>query len=205
MRRHEAGDLVARCATLAALLEVSAYPKPGNVHRLHDLPGTSFEHFLAGSVAMDPAMRRLALGGYDARGGSASWKDVEVGTRILEATRDALNWQRGGNVNSGVVLLFAPLAAAGGSALYVDEHVGVKELREALKRVIRSTTPDDAVAVYGAIRLAVPPKVLGDVEEFDVLDEASVERIREEGLTLLDVFRRCAPRDSICLEMGDRL
>jgi triphosphoribosyl-dephospho-CoA synthase len=200
LQRNEVGDLVARCATLAALLEVSAYPKPGNVHRLRDIPGTSFEHFLAGSVSMGPAIRRLALGGYDVRRGSASWKDIEVGIRILEATRDTLQWQRGGNVNLGVVLLFAPLAAAGGSALYGEGCVDVKELREALKMVTHSTTPDDAVAVYEAISLAVPPKVLGKVEEFDVLDEASVESIREEGLTLLEIFRRCAPRDSICLE-----
>jgi len=72
LRRDEVGDLVARCAMLAALLEVSAYPKPGNVHRLRDVPGTRYEHFLAGSVAMGPAMRKLALGGYDARRGSAT-------------------------------------------------------------------------------------------------------------------------------------
>lgn len=200
MRRDEAGDLVARCATLAALLEVSAYPKPGNVHRTRDLPGTRYEHFLAGSVAMEPAMRRLGLRGYDAQRGAGAWRKIGVGVHVLEAVRDTLNWQRGGNVNLGVILLLAPLAAAGGAALHGDGYVDVDDLREALKRVTRSTTPDDAVAVYEVIRLAVPFRLLGQVEELDVLDDSATERIVREGLTLLDVFQRCAHRDSICHE-----
>jgi len=200
LRRDEVGDLVARCAMLAALLEVSAYPKPGNVHRLRDVPGTRYEHFLAGSVAMGPAMRKLALGGYDARRGSATWANIKVGLRILESTREMLNWQRGGNVNMGVILLLSPLAAAGGSAHLMEGHVDVETLRRALKKVIRHTTVEDTVAVYEAIQLAVPPRILGKVEEFDVLDGASIEQIRKETLTLLDVFKRCAHRDSICRE-----
>jgi len=200
LQRSKTGDLVARCATLAALLEVSAYPKPGNVHRVRDLPGTRYEHFLAGSVAMEPAMRRLALRGYDARRGSVAWSEIGIGTHILEAVKDTLNWQRGGNVNLGVVILFAPLAAACGAVLYADECVDVVKLRAELRRMTGSTTADDAVAVYEAIRLAVPRRVLGQVEELDVLDDSALEKIREEGLTLLDVFERCAHRDSICLE-----
>lgn len=200
MGREEVGDLVGRCATLAALLEVSAYPKPGNIHRLRDTQGTRYEHFLAGSVAIGPAMRRLALKGYDARRSALDWEEIELGSHILEAVKDTLSWQGGGNVNMGVVLLLAPLAAAGGSAAHGDAYVDVKGLRRALRRVIRSTTPEDAVAVYEAIRLAVPALVLGEVEELDVADDSAIEQIRRKGLTLLDVFHRCAQRDSICGE-----
>lgn len=200
MRRTEAGDLVARCAMLAALLEVSAYPKPGNVHRVKDIPGTKYEHFLAGSVAMGPSMRSLALWGYDVQKGSIGWAGLRIGDRILEAVRDTLDWQRGGNVNLGIVLLLAPLAAAAGSQLKEDGSVDVVGLRNALRKVTRSTTPEDAVAVYEAIRLTVPIRVLGQVEELDVLEDSAMEQIRRSGLTLMDVFRRCADRDSICLE-----
>lgn len=200
MQRSEIGDLVARCASLAALLEVSAYPKPGNVHRVRDVPGTRYEHFLAGSVAMASAMRRLALCGYDAQEEVAGWGEIGVGKYVLEAIKDTLNWQAGGNVNLGVILLFAPLAAAGGSVLCGKDRVDLSELRAALSRTIRSTKVDDAVAVYEAIRLAVPFRVLGQVEELDVLDDSTLERIRREGLTPLDVFQRCAHRDSICNE-----
>ncbi len=54
------GDIVGKCASLAALLEVSAYPKPGNVHRLKDFPDTKYEHFLAGSVSLGSRMREIA-------------------------------------------------------------------------------------------------------------------------------------------------
>ncbi len=185
---------------LAALLEVSAYPKPGNVHRTRDIPGTRYEHFLAGSIAISPAMRKLALHGYDAKSKSVNWDEIGVGKYILEAVKDTLNWQEGGNVNLGVILLFAPLAAAAGSVLFGKECIDLLDLRAALKRMIRSTNPEDAVAVYDAIRLAVPFRVLGQVEELDVLDDSAVERISREGLTLPDIYQRCTNRDTICLE-----
>ncbi|KON29769.1 hypothetical protein AC482_05625 [miscellaneous Crenarchaeota group-15 archaeon DG-45] len=199
MGRAEAGDLVARCATLAALLEVSAYPKPGNVHRLRDVPETRYEHFLAGGVAMGPAMRDLALGGYDARDAPKGWAGIGMGGRILKAVEDTLDWQDGGNVNLGIILLFAPLAAAAGRSLQ-GGRVRAGELREALREATRSTAPADAVAVFEAIRLAVPGRVLGRVEELDVMDDSALKQIRAEGLTILDVFRRCAHRDAICRE-----
>ncbi|GAI37651.1 unnamed protein product, partial [marine sediment metagenome] len=34
---------IARAAQLASALEVSGYPKPGNVHRTADLKGMTFE------------------------------------------------------------------------------------------------------------------------------------------------------------------
>ena len=37
-------------AQLAMMLEVCAYPKPGNVDRCHDYPDTRLEHFLASTI-----------------------------------------------------------------------------------------------------------------------------------------------------------
>ena len=113
--KADAGVYVRRCATLAALLEVSAYPKPGNVHRTRDLPDTSYEHFLAGSVALGESMGRLAVRGYEAEERGRRWREIGLGGLILEAVTDSLSWQGGGNVNLGVALLFAPIAAAAGS------------------------------------------------------------------------------------------
>lgn len=200
MQRTEVGDLVARCATIAALLEVSAYPKPGNVHRTHDFPGTRYEHFLAGSVAMNPAIRELALRGYDASGGLNGWRCIEVGNLVLEATTETLSWQRGGNVNLGVVLLFAPIAAAGGAVLRENPRVNVRTLREKLKKVLHATTPDDAIKVYNAIQRAMTPIALREVKELDVYNDSSLIRIQDEGLNLMDIFRICSERDSICRE-----
>jgi len=198
--RTEAGVYVHRCATLAALLEVSAYPKPGNVHRTRDQPHTRFEHFLAGSVALGDAMGRLAEEGFEAEGGERRWEDVGLGRAVFMAVSDSLRWQRGGNVNLGVALLFAPIAAAAGAALRKGDAVTVKELRERLDVVTRSTTPEDAVLVYEAIRTAMNPLVLGDVEDLDVYDDSSSNRIVEKGMNLLDIFRLCSGRDYVCRE-----
>lgn len=39
-------DDLARCLSLASLLELAGWPKPGNVHRTRDFENTRFEHFL---------------------------------------------------------------------------------------------------------------------------------------------------------------
>jgi triphosphoribosyl-dephospho-CoA synthase len=119
---------------------------------------------------------------------------------ILEAVTDSLDWQGGGNVNLGVVLLFAPIAAATGSTLMRHEDVDVADLRGKLELVTRSTTPEDAALVYEAIRTAMTPRVLGEVEELDVYDPESTSELVEKRLTLIDVFGLCAERDKICRE-----
>jgi triphosphoribosyl-dephospho-CoA synthase len=200
MIRDETGEIVARCSVLAGLLEVSAYPKPGNVHRLRDKIETKYEHFLAGNVAMGSAMRALALHGYDVQKGNQAWTNLKIGYRIQTAVEAMMNWQRGGNVNLGVILLFAPMAATAGHVLHKDGFVDVDEFKEALNTVTRSTTSDDVVAVYKAIRMALPVNVLGQVEELDILEDSSMKRIKKERLTLQDIFKRCAHRDSICSE-----
>jgi triphosphoribosyl-dephospho-CoA synthase len=138
--------------------------------------------------------------GVDAAEGKIGRREVEMGRLALKAVTDSLEWQGGGNVNLGVVLLFSPLAAAGGAVLQRGERINAADLRGELGAFIRSTTSDDVVHVYEAIRLAMTPRALGEAEELDVRDDASLGRIRDEGMTLLDVFRRCAGRDSICDE-----
>jgi triphosphoribosyl-dephospho-CoA synthase len=200
MRRDWIGDYVSRCASLAALMEVSAYPKPGNVHRTRDLPETRFEHFLAGGVAIGPDMRELALRGRDAVSGSLSWDQISVGRSVLNAVVDSLEWQRGGNVNLGVVLLFAPIAAAAGATLHESASIDAMGLRENLEKVVRAAVPDDTVDIYKAINIAMSPETLGNVGELDVTDEDSRERIKDERISPLEVFEKCAERDSICRE-----
>ena len=200
MDKAEAGEYVRRCATLAALLEVSGYPKPGTVHRTRDLPDARYAHFLAGSVAIGGAMGRLAARGYEAEGGKRRWSEIGLGGMILEAVTDSLSWQGGGTVNLGVVLLFAPIAAAAGSVLRRHEGIEAADLRGKLELVTRSTTPEDAALVYEAIRSAMTPRVLGKVEDLDVYDPRSTSELVEKGLNLIDVFGLCSERDHICRE-----
>ncbi len=54
---------VMNAAQLAASLEVSATPKPGNIHRNADYLPTRFEHFLSGAVALGPSIGEVASQG----------------------------------------------------------------------------------------------------------------------------------------------
>ncbi|MEM3593604.1 MAG: triphosphoribosyl-dephospho-CoA synthase, partial [Candidatus Jordarchaeaceae archaeon] len=190
--------MVQQCATLAVLLEVSGYPKPGNVHRIRDTPKTRYEHFLAGAVAIGPSIRDAALSGYRVSSGEINVKEAGVGQHILRAVMDTSNWQRGGNVNLGTILLFIPLAVAAGMAHSCGKIVS-GELRKNVRRVMESTTADDTLAVYEAISIANPGG-LGKVERYDVTKEVSKSLIREENVALQDVFRISAGWDNISKE-----
>jgi len=198
MKGAEAGDYVGRCHALAGLLEASAYPKPGNVHRLRDGVETRYEHFLAGSVATTPALRDLASRAHN-MSHEGDWSSLGLGEAILQAVMDMLKWQRGGNVQLGVVLLHAPIAAAGGAA-YQEDGISSTRIRESLTEVIAAATPRDTVNIYKAIDMAMTQRALGDVSGLDVSDESSLEIIEEEGLTPSQVFGLCKDRDTICSE-----
>ena len=193
------GDIVGKCTSLAALLEVSAYPKPGNVHRLRDSPNTKYEHFLAGSVSLFPRMRELAEKSLRIRNEDREWTELGVGESILASTKDMMDWQSGGNVHLGIILLFSPLAAAAGSVMR-EGVVDLEELRGALNKVISGAIPIDAVNIYRAIDEAMSKENLGAVDQLDVKDTSSLDKILAEGLTPLDIFRECQARDAICKE-----
>lgn len=195
--RNKIGDYVARCAGLATLLEVSAYPKPGNVHRTHDYNDTSYEHFLASSVAIMPAIHDLAVKANNIE--NSRYDNLKIGNSILDATKDMLTWQHGGNVHLGIILLFTPIAAAAGAA-YNNDSLNIKEIKEKLKEVIALAKPRDTVSIYEAIDISMTEKILGKVESLDILDPSSRNKILGKGLTPLEIFEMCSEYDSICRE-----
>ena len=50
-------------AQMAMMLEVCAYPKPGNVDRCHDYTDTRLEHFLASTILVRPVFEAERTGG----------------------------------------------------------------------------------------------------------------------------------------------
>ncbi|MCX8171600.1 MAG: triphosphoribosyl-dephospho-CoA synthase, partial [Candidatus Bathyarchaeota archaeon] len=75
-------DYIRQRAELAAALEVSGWPKPGNVHRTRDHADARFEHFLAGSIALGPSIAAAALRGVMAAKGKINLSEVGVGRFI---------------------------------------------------------------------------------------------------------------------------
>jgi triphosphoribosyl-dephospho-CoA synthase len=199
LNKNEVADRVGCCAQLAALLEVSAYPKPGNVHRLRDFPVTKYEHFLAGSVSLFPSMRSLARSGYEVRNGSKNWFELGIGNRILETVKESFRWQTGGNVNLGIILLFAPISAAAGYLLG-GGSLDLNELRNIIRVIAHSTTLRDSVNLYEAIRFGMTNRVLGQIAELDVNSDSSIRQIKKNKITLYEIFRKCSSRDTICRE-----
>lgn len=149
----------------ACILEAAAR-KPGNVHPEASFVDLSYADFLAAAYAVAPVISRSrALG---------------VGQAVLDSIR-AARGRAPRNVNLGIVLLLAPLAAVPPE---VTLAVGIAE-------VLQRLSVEDATLVYEAIRLAAPGG-MGQVESADV---SQVPRI-----TLLDAMRLAADRDAIAAQ-----
>jgi len=207
LRLEELADYVMRCGQLAAALEVCGWPKPGNVHRTADFPDMRFEHFIASSVSMGPALREAALRGARAALGEVSVDGIGVGGLIKRAVEDMRAWQRGGNTHLGVIMLFIPTSAAAGMVLAEKEEISVEELRSAFTRVVDGTTSMDAVHLYEAINLANPGG-LGRFLGKEAPDLASPEARKEllsRGITLRRVMEISSRWDDVAREVAEAL
>ncbi|HDQ05381.1 MAG TPA: ATP--dephospho-CoA triphosphoribosyl transferase CitG [Candidatus Bathyarchaeota archaeon] len=192
----EKADHIARCIEFAVLLEVSGYPKPGNVHRTADFPETRYEHFLASAVATAPSFRKAARQGIKVAGEKIAPSEVGIGNIIKDAVDRMRRSQSGGNTLLGAIILLAPIAAAAGM---IRNSFSLPKLRENIKVIVESTTPEDAVAVYDAIAL-LNPGGLNRVKKLDVTDPESKKILLGEDVTLFDTFEIASSYDSVASE-----
>jgi triphosphoribosyl-dephospho-CoA synthase len=191
-------DEIAAALELALLLEVSAYPKPGNVHRTRDFENTRFEHFLASSAALVPHFRLAALRGSRIAAGSIHSGELMIGERIGRAVESCSEWQRGGNTSLGAILLLIPISYAAGM-VPSRKALKAQEIRKNLRIVARGTNKVDAVNAYRAI-LHASPGGMGKVPELDINDKDSLTRIRKQNISLFDIFRMSSGYDTISSE-----
>ncbi len=136
------GDLQ-RCYLDACRLDVEAF-KPGNVSVHAPGHGMTVADFLRSAEVSAPWLCR---------------EDLGLGERIYHAAAASFE-AVGCNTNLGILLLSAPLLVA------ARKPAGAS-LRERLRRVLETTTREDADWVYRAIRL-VRPGGLGRVSREDV-------------------------------------
>src|SRR5512137_1037760 len=113
-------------AQLAMMLEVTAFPKPGNVDRCHDYPETRLEHFLASTIFARPALEEADEG------------KGRIGEIIKHAVRDT-NCHDGGNTHFGAFILLIPLIYG--------------KTIEGAMAAIAKTESSDAVAFYKAFAM----------------------------------------------------
>jgi len=158
-------------AQLAMMLEVTAYPKPGNVDRCHDYPETRLEHFLASTIFARKALEEAEQG------------TGRIGEIIGHAVRDT-NRHSGGNTHFGAFLLLVPL-------LYG------KDIPGAIAAVAKTDT-SDAVAFYKAF--AMTSVKMNATDDLDVNDPHALTEIREKEMTLLDIMQHSAANDMVARE-----
>ena len=201
-------DDIMLAAQLAAVLEVSAWPKPGNVHRLADIGPKTYERFLAGSLAIGPACREAAERGLLAGEGRIGLSEIGLGNLMEEAVSSDGSWQMSGPSHTGFIILAIPLSASAGLLLGESSGFDVRSLRSALSNVLKASTVEDAVGLYRAIGKSASTK-LGELaspaEIPDVLDPRAEEELRARGLTLLDVLKASSPWDLVSRELVEAL
>jgi triphosphoribosyl-dephospho-CoA synthase len=158
-------------AQLAMMLEVCAFPKPGNVDRCHDFETTRLEHFLASAIYARPALEEAESG------------QGRIGEIIRHAV-SATNCHAGGNTHFGAFILLIPLVYGGTIAGAIQ--------------AIEKTDVSDAVAFYRAFSettVRMPAR-----DELDVNDPKSLQVLRDRDMTLLDVMQHSARNDMIARE-----
>jgi triphosphoribosyl-dephospho-CoA synthase len=198
MHVDERARHISKCLELAILLEASAN-KPGNVNRTNGFERTRYEHFLASAVATASSFELAARRGIAVSRREINVGAVGVGRIIKDSVVNANAWQRGGNTLLGTVILLSPIAVAAGMASTEEGSFDIPLVREKVKAVVESTTPEDAVNLYEAIRIAKPGG-LGTSSQLDVNDPNSTDRILKERISLYQIFKIASEYDSISSE-----
>jgi len=192
-------DDLLRCINLASLLEISGWPKPGNIHRTQDFKDTRFEHFLAGIAAIQPNFEKFCKRIYEStKDLTTQLSYVKLGGFFKDATKEMIKWQKGGNVIFGHILILAPLVAASAICLKINK-VNFKDFSFIVKKIIEDSTVEDTIDLYEAIKLCHPGG-LGKVNKYDVYDENSINNIKKDNVNLKKIFEISEKYDLISSE-----
>ena len=190
---------VVRCITLSSLLEISGWPKPGNIHRTRDYSNTKFEHFLAAIASIQPNFYKFCqrIKNYS-KNNQNDFSYVNLGSLFKEATEKMIEWQHGGNVILGHILVLTPLAATAVICLILNK-LCLYDFKSILKKVIEDTTVQDTIFLYESIRISNAGG-LGKVERYDINDENAFNEIKDDQITLKKIFEYSQNIDSISKE-----
>jgi triphosphoribosyl-dephospho-CoA synthase len=197
LRKPNHAEEIAQSLQLAILLEASAH-KPGNISVVTNFEKTRYEHFLASAVAVFSSFESAAKRGIRVSQRKADAKDVEVGKLIKKSVADINAWQHGGNTLLGTVILLSPMAIAAGMIPETNSFDPFR-MRENLKLIVEATTPEDAVNVYEAIKIA-NPSGLGAAPDLDINDPKSTKKILDQKISLYEVFKIAEKYDTVCSE-----
>lgn len=180
-------DEIAKIAQIASALEVSGYPKPGNVHRTRNYDDMAFEDFLISGIVIGDTIREACT--------NVDVKNPQLGKYILQAVGETDGWIKN-NTNLGIVMMLMPIAVA--SAV----SDSFEDIRENIKLLMSNTSVDDACDLYDAINIA-DAGGMGAQDEYDVASDDAKRELRENNQSMFDVLKISAPWDMIAREMTD--
>jgi len=188
-----------RCINLSSLLELSGWPKPGNVHRTQNFLKTRYEHFLAGIAAVQPDFSNFCNQIYytDTKN-TLNFSFIQLGKLYQSASKSMMDWQNGGNVILGHILILAPLVAAATVCLKENKYL-FEDFRSYLNKIIEDATIEDTVLLYKAIKNCNPGG-LGKINNYDLTETDSIEKIKKDGVTLKKIFKLSKDYDLISRE-----
>ena len=178
-------DEIAKIAQIASALEVSGYPKPGNVHRTRDFDDMEFEDFIISGIVIGDTIRQACS--------DVDIENPELGRYILHAVAETDRWIKN-NTNLGIVMMTTPIAVA---AAISDSF---EDIRDNIKILMANTSVDDACDLYDAINIA-DAGGMGDQDEYDVASGNAKQELRDNNQTMYDVLKISAPWDMLAREM----
>jgi len=190
-------ELVAQIAQIASVLEVSGHPKPGNVHRTQDFDDMVFEDFLISSILIGSAMKKSAARGLKYKDKPDLLHKIKLGALIREAVLETDKWIAN-NTNLGIVMLLTPLSAACGMS------IEFKDLRKNIDRIMKATTPEDAVNLYDAINIA-DAGGMGEVENLDVGSDKAIEELIKKDINMYHVLDISSEWDLLSYELTNKM
>lgn len=176
---------IAKIAQIASALEVSGYPKPGNVHRTRDYDDMLFEDFIISGIVIGDAIREACT--------DVDVENPKLGKYILQAVAETDRWINN-NTNLGIVMMITPIAVAAAISDSFDD------IRENVKIVMGNTSVDDACDLYDAINIA-DAGGMGNQDEYDVASDSAKQELRDNNQTMYDVLKISAPWDMLAREM----
>ncbi len=181
---------IAKLAQIASVLEVSGYPKPGNVHRTRNFEDMVFEDFIISGVVIGDTVREATS---HAKNIGQDYDKAEIGKFILEAVKETDKWIAN-NTNLGIMMMSIPIASAAAiSGSFEDLQVNISCL-------MKNTTVEDAINLYDAINIA-DAGGMGSQDEFDVMSEKAKEELRVNNQTMYDVLEISSSWDRLANEL----
>lgn len=187
-------EKIGKIVQIASVLEVSGYPKPGNVHRTRDYDDMVFEDFLISGIVIGDHLRHLSKRTIENKDDLSK---IQLGKAVLDAVMETNEWIKT-NTNLGIVMMTFPIGAAAAISSNMEE------LRDNIDKIIRASTVEDAIYLYDAINIASAGG-MGDQDEYDVTSDKAKDELRKNNQTFYDVLKISAPWDDLASELTSKM